>query len=60
MNNVELTDDELAIVFTSLQMIIADSEKYIERNGKEHLDIITLEALEEMKILYEKMKSKYY
>ncbi|MET4562752.1 uncharacterized protein with ACT and thioredoxin-like domain [Lysinibacillus parviboronicapiens] len=60
MNNVELTDDELALMLTSLQITIASSEKYIERNGKEGLDDLTLDALEEMKILYEKMKSKYY
>ena len=60
MNNVELTDDELSLILTSLQITIANSKKYIERNGKEHLDNITLEALEEMKILFGKIESKYY
>lgn len=60
MSNVELTDDELALILTSLHMNIASSEKYIDRNGKGHLDNTTLEALKGMKILYKKIESKYY
>ncbi|MEX3743559.1 hypothetical protein [Lysinibacillus xylanilyticus] len=60
MNIVKLTDDELSLIVTSMEIAIVGSEKYIECNGEGHLDNVTLEALEEMKIIYKKIESKYY
>lgn len=60
MNKVELTDDELVLIATALIITVAGSEKHIELNGKDSLDKATLEAVEDMKTLYEKLEEKYF
>ena len=60
MNYVELTDDELSAIMTSLQYTINGIDKYIDKNGKGSLDSATLQAAEEMKALYKKIESKYF
>lgn len=59
-NNVTLTDDELSLITTSLQMTIAGTEKYLSINGENSLDHVTMEAYREMKKLYERMVGEYF
>lgn len=59
-NNVILTDDELSLITTSLQMTIASTEKYLSINGESSLDHVTMEAYREMKKLYERMVEEYF
>ncbi|QPQ35885.1 hypothetical protein [Lysinibacillus sp. JNUCC-52] len=60
MNNIELTDDELSVIMTSLQYTMNGFNIFIDKNGKDSLDSLTLQAVKEMKILYEKLESKYF
>lgn len=60
INKVALTDDELSLIMTSLQSTINSYDNYINQNGKEKLDLVTLQALEDMKALYNKIESEYY
>lgn len=59
-NNVNLTDDELSVIMTSLQMSIMSYEKYKEQNGGSNLDFNTRQAVQEMKKLYEKLNKDYF
>ena len=59
-NTVKLTDDELSLITTSLQMTIASTEKYLSINGEGSLDYTTMEAYREMKKLYGRMVEEYF
>lgn len=60
MNDVKLTDDELALIATSLIAIIVSYEKQVERNGKDSLDCENIKSIEAMKLLYEKLDTEYF
>lgn len=59
-NNLNLTDDELTLIVSSLQITIMGHEKYIQTNGDEKLDFKTIEAIKEMKKLYERLNKEYF
>lgn len=59
-NEVELTDDELALFVTSLEMSLKSYEKYVDEHGKDDLDDLTKETLKEMKSLFDRLKEEYF
>ena len=59
-NNLNLTDDELSLIATSLQMTIMGHEKYVSVNGEAGLDYETKQGIEEMKILFERLNREYF
>lgn len=59
-NKVELSDDELSLVVTSLLMTISGYEKYIQENRESNLDIQTKEVIKDTKILYERLNKEYF
>lgn len=59
-NKINLTDDELSLIATSLQMTIMANEKYIQMNGEQGLDFQTKEAMKEMRALYDKLNREYF
>lgn len=59
-NNLTLTDDELSVVMTSLQLTIMGYEKYVDENGKASVDIQTRDAYEDTKKLYTKLKNEFF
>lgn len=60
VNQLELTDDELSLIVTSLITTLAGYEGYVKHHGKESLDCETLEAIDDMTTLYKKLDSKYF
>lgn len=58
INKLELTDDELSVIQTSLQMTLSSFEKY-EKDGNK-LDLLTQEIKEEMKTLFDKFNKEYF
>lgn len=59
-NKVDLTDDELSVIMTSLMMTIAAHNKYVEENGSSGLDVATGEVIESMKELYNRFRKEYF
>jgi hypothetical protein len=59
-NKVDLTDDELSVIQTSLEVSIRSFEKYIEINGESSLDFQTREAFQSMKKLHAKLNKEYF
>lgn len=59
MNNVELTDDEISLIVTSLITSIASAQTYIQNYGQDKLDDSTQSAFEDMKELLDKLEKKF-
>lgn len=59
-NKVNLTDDELSLIMTSLMMTISAHNKYVEQNGSSGLDLATGEAIEGIKELYNRFNKGYF
>lgn len=59
-NNVVLTDDELCIIQSSLDMSIAAYNNFIENNGEIVLDSETRKAIKEMKQLRNRFLKEYF
>lgn len=59
-NKVDLTDDELSLVVTSLQMNIMGHEKYVQMNGENTLDAYTEGIIKDMKSLLERLGREYF
>jgi hypothetical protein len=56
-NQVNLTDDELSVIVTSLQMTLMSVEQYEKENV---LDFQTQEVKKEMKSLHERLREEYF
>lgn len=59
-NKVNLTDDELSLIQTSLEMSINTFKKYKEKNGDAGLDFASLEAFEGFKELFARLNKEYF
>ena len=59
-NKVNLTDDELSLITTSLQMTLLGHERYLQVNGEESIDFQTKETIKGMKELFERLDKEYY
>lgn len=59
-NKVNLTDDELSLIQTALQLAKMSYEKYIQANGENGLDNETLEAVEGMNNLHYRLNKEYF
>lgn len=61
LNNIlKLSDDELDLIQTSLDMTILSHERYIEVNGNAAIDQSTKKAIEGMKKLRSDIDKKFY
>lgn len=59
-NKVNLTDDELSLIATSLMMTLAAHEKYTEQNGDSNIDLATKEAIKGIMKLYNRLNKEYF
>ncbi|WP_310876954.1 hypothetical protein [Priestia megaterium] len=59
-NQVNLTDDELATIQTSLATTLASYRKYIKLNGEDSLDLTTEETMKAMNELYKRFERDYF
>lgn len=59
-NKVILTDDELALIQTSLMLTLTSHKEYVEQYGEEGLDFQTKEGIKGMIELYERLKKEYF
>jgi hypothetical protein len=57
MNNLTLTDNELSVIITSLQMSLMSYERFIAENGENRLDIATKNTINEMKELFNRLEN---
>jgi hypothetical protein len=57
-NNVVLSDDELSVIQTALQMNLLSIEKY-EKQGNV-LDFATQDAKREMQQLFDRLNEEYF
>lgn len=55
---ISLTDDELSIIQTSLQMSIMSYDAHIQMNGEKGLDSETLEVIKGMKELLNRISKE--
>jgi uncharacterized protein involved in exopolysaccharide biosynthesis len=59
-NQVNLTDDELSLIQTALQLAEMSYDKYIQNNGETGLDDETQEAIKGMKDLHYRLNKEYF
>lgn len=59
-NTLVLTDDELAVVQTSLQLTIMSVEKYKQANGDESVDFETRNTLKVATELHRRFNQEYF
>lgn len=57
---LDLTDDELSLIQTSLQLTMKSHERYTQVKGEKGLDFQTKQAFKEMKELYERLNKEYF
>lgn len=60
MNEVKLTDHELAVIQTSLMTSIKGAKKHIELHGEDSLDFQTKQAISEIEELYQRFNKEYF
>ena len=58
-NSVILTDDELCVIQTALQLTLMSYEKYKTENNQE-LDTNTLNTVDEMQILFNRINNEFF
>lgn len=59
-NSTYLTDDELSVIMVALQMALTSYDKYVAENGKDSLDIATLNGIKEMTDLYNRLNKEFF
>ncbi len=59
-NQVNLTDDELTLIATALQLAVMSHERYMQLNGEESLDHQSKEAYRKMKTLLDRLNKEYF
>ncbi|WP_162986435.1 hypothetical protein [Virgibacillus sp. Bac332] len=57
MNNIQLTDDEISLMETSLMLTLASYSKYKKMYGENSLDLETENAIKGMKELKNKLNN---
>ncbi|QQO41319.1 hypothetical protein 015DV004_103 [Bacillus phage 015DV004] len=56
MDTIEFSDDELVLMITALQMAVHAHESYLSLHGEEGLDQETVEIMEDMKKLVDRLE----
>jgi hypothetical protein len=59
-NQVNLSDDELSVIQTSLQLSLTSFEKYVITNGEHSLDYQTKEVYKDMQSLFDRLNKEYF
>lgn len=59
-NNVQLTDDELSVIMSSLWLTINSIQRQIDVNGDGSLDVLTMEVFNEATQLHNRIEKEFY
>lgn len=58
INNVNLTDDELSVIVTSLELTMKSYESFIQKGNQP--DQSTIKAYEDIKLLFGRLTREYF
>lgn len=57
-NNVSLTDDELSVIVTSLELTLKSYDGYIAKGNQ--VDATTLQTVEDARRLFDRLNKEYF
>lgn len=57
-NNVSLTDDELSVIVTSLELTLKSYEGYIEKGNQ--VDVATAQVVKDARQLFDRLNKDYF